>query len=106
MANQAFYDRIGALVPGEGDLEVNASLVLISGCQDFQASVDLGFNGLFTWKLKQVWNEGRFAGDYSEFHKKIGKGVSEVNPEQAPNLLTGGSPGTSFVGEKPYALGE
>src|SRR5262249_10563136 len=41
---------------------IQASVLLISGCQDNQLSMDGARNGLFTEKLKQVWNSGAFTG--------------------------------------------
>ena len=39
---------------------IKASVLLISGCQDNQLSGDLKSNGLFTTRLKQVWDDGKF----------------------------------------------
>ena len=42
-------------------------MVLISGCQDNQTSADGDFNGLFTSKLLNVWNEGKFKKGHRAF---------------------------------------
>jgi metacaspase-1 len=51
--------------------ELQATLRLISGCQDNQTALDGDFNGLFTQRLLQTWNNGLFKGNYNAFHKAI-----------------------------------
>src|SRR6185369_3810224 len=41
---------------------IGATVILISGCQDDQLSMDGAGNGLFTEKLKLAWNDGAFSG--------------------------------------------
>ncbi len=40
----------------------DASLILISGCQDNQTSMDGDHNGAFTEQVLKVWNQGAFKG--------------------------------------------
>jgi hypothetical protein len=86
-SNEGFYKEIASAVLSEnrfGDkIPVNASVALISGCQDNQVSLDGKNNGLFTSTLKTVWNNGSFTGNYIKFHEKI---VSRMPPYQTPNL--------------------
>ena len=49
---------------------VKASVILISSCRDDQLSDDSvngGRNSLFTAKLLQIWDQGKFTGDYRQF---------------------------------------
>ena len=80
---------------------VKASVMLISGCQDNQLSADGDFNGLFTGRLKLVWNDGAFQGDYPAFRKQIG---SKMPPTQSPKLDFAGVSDPVFVGQRrsPY----
>lgn len=99
--NKAMYDRIGRDVPPERRAPVPATVLLISGCQDDQLSSDIGFNGLFTWMLKKVWDGAQFQGDHPSFHAEIKRRVLARNPSQAPNLdRIGNNP--TFEGQRPY----
>jgi hypothetical protein len=50
---------------------IDPCVVLISGCQDNQVSLDGTYNGLFTATLLTVWNGGRFAGGYRALHRRV-----------------------------------
>ena len=81
---------------------VNASVTLISGCQDNQLSSDGDANGLFTQRLKEVWNGGAFSGNYAQFHSAI---VARMPSDQTPNLFRSGVGNPAFDAEKPFMLG-
>lgn len=99
-ANRAFYDRIlkdEALK--ESRAQVKASVLLISGCQDNQFSADGDFNGLFTAHLLNVWNDGKFSGNYRQFHSAI---VKRMPPDQTPNYYRVGAPDPGFDNLRPF----
>ena len=102
--NRAFYEEKGKAAPKEDPEKVKASVILISGCEDSQTSADIGFNGLFTWMLKKVWNDGAFTGDHHKFHKGIREQVKERNPEQLPFFFTIGTPNEVFIQQRPYKV--
>ena len=81
---------------------VNASVTLISGCQDNQLSSDGDANGLFTQRLKEVWNGGAFNGNYAQFHSAI---VARMPSDQTPNLFRTGVANPAFDAEKPFTIG-
>jgi hypothetical protein len=95
--NKQFYKDLGESAPREDPTSVNAFVVLISGCEDDEASWDFGFNGLFTFKLKQVWNRGEFSGDHRAFSEAIKAQVQKERGEQSPKF--------SWIGEKTW-IGE
>lgn len=76
------------------------SVILISGCQDNQTSLDGARNGAFTERLLAVWNRGAFHGTYAQFHARIKAGMP---PTQSPNLFTLG-PATSFLAQQPFQV--
>lgn len=88
MANQIFYDKLlqdENLANAENG--VRASVLLISGCQDYQFSRDGMKNGLFTSKLLYVWKHGGSDKDYRQFYDEICRRMPD---EQTPNFyLTG-----------------
>ncbi|MDB5931706.1 MAG: peptidase caspase catalytic subunit p20 [Polaromonas sp.] len=81
---------------------VSASVILISGCQDNQLSSDGDANGLFTQRVKEVWNGGTFSGNYAQFHSAI---VEQMPSDQTPNLFRTGAANPAFDAEKPFTIG-
>ena len=79
-----------------------ASVILISGCQDNQTSMDGDHNGAFTEQLLRVWDDGRFsqAGTYATFHAAIKAGLPST---QSPNLFTLG-PVAGFIAQRPFTV--
>src|SRR6478735_7811188 len=61
------------------------SLILISGCQDNQTSMDNKHNNAFTEQLLKVWNQNGFQNNYSNFHTRI---RTRMPATQSPNLFT------------------
>lgn len=100
--NKSFYDPIlKNRNLSEALSAVKASVLLISGCQDNQLSLDGTFNGLFTGTLKTVWNGGTFGGSYRRFHTAIG---SKMPPDQTPKLSLVGASNPAFIAQKPLTL--
>lgn len=81
------------------DTDVTASVLLLSGCQDNQLSLDGRTNGLFTQWLRTIWNEGGFTGDYRDLHAQI---LENMPPTQSPNYYLVGAPNPAFEAEKPF----
>ncbi|MGB5987381.1 MAG: caspase family protein, partial [Desulfobacterales bacterium] len=98
--NRAFYDRIA--VKTEEVEPIQATVRLISGCQDNQYSYDGTFNGQFTGKLKRVWRNGAFEGDYAQFHDRI---LRLLPAHQTPNHLVFGMFNPEYDAEKPFTIG-
>lgn len=126
-AHQAFYDKLQADVAKAAGLkavvdpdaalanvtvtgaaaqamnlvgEFKPAVILISGCQDNQTSMDGDHNGAFTEQLLQAWNNGKFKGSYASFHAKIRAGLP---PTQSPNLFVLG-PAAGFLKQTPFSV--
>lgn len=97
--NQRFYEDLGKAAPKEDQEKVKASVILISACEDPQTSADIGFNGLFTWMLKKIWNNGAFTGDLQDIRER----VKEENPEQVPYFFVINT-NEVFVQQRPYTV--
>ena len=80
-----------------------ATILLISGCQDNQLSSDGDVNGLFTENLLRVWNNGEFKGNYRQFQKAIKK---HMPPSQQPKYFVVGGANKTFEHQKPFAISE
>ena len=96
--NKELYD---SLPRTKDSISVAASVILESGCQDNQVSLDGAVNGLFTEKLLAAWQSGAFSGDYESFHQAIG---SVMPPTQSPNFYTAGTPSPPFQRQKPLTI--
>ncbi|MET0210408.1 MAG: caspase family protein [Burkholderiaceae bacterium] len=120
-AHQAFYDKLqrdvmkaagGAVIDPDAALsQVGAAgqpgtvigafkpaVLLISGCQDNQTSLDGDHNGAFTEQLLKTWNHGAFKGTYGSFHARI---KAAMPPSQSPNLFMLGN-ASAFLKETPF----
>ena len=80
--------------------EFMPAVILISGCQDNQTSMDGEHNGAFTEKLLKVWNDGAFKGNYDSFHTRIRAALPD---SQSPNLFVLGK-AKAFLAEQPFTV--
>lgn len=99
--NAKLYRRIQKENPTAEKARVSASVVLISGCQDNQFSLDGQRNGLFTENLLATWRDGKFKGAYPAFREQIG---AKMPPSQTPNYFVVGKANPSFEAQKPFSI--
>jgi metacaspase-1 len=78
-----------------------ATVILISGCQDNQLSADGDVNGLFTQNLLKVWDSGNFDQDYRHFQRAIKK---RMPPSQQPKYFVVGAPNAKFEHQRPFTV--
>jgi hypothetical protein len=95
LANVVVSTRLTAIAK-----KFNPAVILISGCQDNQFSMDGNHNGAFTEQLLRVWNQGAFTGNYAGFHAHV---RANLPPTQSPNLFTLG-PAAAFLKQAPFAI--
>ena len=95
LANVSASGRLAAIVKS-----FKPAVVLISGCQDNQTSMDGDHNGAFTEQLLRVWSQGGFTGNYGSFHARI---RAALPPTQSPNLFALGKAGT-FLAQTPFTV--
>ena len=95
LAQIAISGRVAAI-----NTQLKAQLILISGCQDNQTSMDGDHNGAFTEQVLNVWNQGKFSGNYAAFHARV---RARMPPTQSPNLFTLGSAGV-FLTQQPFSV--
>ena len=103
----AFVDPDAALAQVGGAAQAAAlvgtfkpAVILISGCQDNQTSMDGDHNGAFTEQLLKVWNHGAFSGNYGSFHARI---RSALPSTQSPNLVVLGA-AAKFLKQTPFTV--
>ncbi|RZI53855.1 MAG: caspase family protein [Pseudonocardia sp.] len=68
--------------------DADAKVVLISGCRDYQTSMDGPTNGAFTGAFLQVWSDGNYRGNYNDLKDAV---VAQVdNSDQIPCIFSYG----------------
>jgi metacaspase-1 len=95
------YDEIQRTNPRAEEVDIAAAVILISGCQDNQLSLDGVQNGLFTSKLLEVWRNGEFKGGHRRFRRQI---ANLMPPSQTPNFYPAGEVRRSFVRQRPLSI--
>lgn len=95
LANVVVSSRLSTLVK-----QFKPAVILISGCQDNQSSMDGNHNGAFTEQLLRVWSNGTFSGSYASFHARIRAGMPA---SQSPNLFTLGA-AVPFLKQTPFTV--
>lgn len=95
IAQVAASGRLSAIVK-----KFDPEVILISGCQDNQTSMDGEHNGAFTEQLLKVWNQGTFQGNYANFHARI---RARMPATQSPNLFTLGAAGP-FLAQQAFSV--
>jgi len=95
LAQVALSGRLAAVVE-----KFDPAVILISGCQDNQTSMDGEHNGAFTEQLLRVWSQGTFRGSYALLHARIRQRLPAT---QSPNLFTLGDVG-SFLSQQPFSV--
>lgn len=99
--NKKLYDDIQESNPAGETADVGASVILISGCQDNQVSLDGDRNGLFTQQVLAVWDDGKWKGSHPKFHKAV---VAKMPPTQSPNYNPVGAADAPFEKQTPLTV--
>lgn len=81
--------------------DISATVRLISACQDNQLAYDDEYNGYFTSQLKRVWGNGRFGGNYTQFHRQI---LSFMPAYQSPNHMVIGQSSSEYEKQRPFQI--
>lgn len=99
--HQALYDAVAWSCVDGDRASVAASVIMLAGCQDNQTSADGRTNGLFTEKLKMVWEAG-FQGNYYDFTKAVRRLMPKT---QTPHYYAVGQRDSAFEDSRPFAIG-
>jgi hypothetical protein len=101
-ADKDYYSKVQKSLRSGERTAVGACVLLISGCQDNQLSLDGKRNGAFTEALRKVWKDGKFRGGHAKFHREISR---LLPPTQSPNYFKVGIQDIQFERMKPFKLG-
>ncbi len=98
--NKTVYD---GTVPADKNIAkgigIKATVLLLSGCQDNQTSLDGKKNGLFTEKLLKIYDAGNFTGNYAGLLIKI---LRLMPSNQTPNYSIIGKRNAAFEAAMPF----
>ncbi|QGU03426.1 caspase family protein [Corynebacterium comes] len=99
--DRQLYDAVRRRTPRPEELPVSASILLISGSQDDQFSMEGDQHGAFTEAVLATLNDGNFNGDYRALHAAT---VAGLPPDQVPNFFQDGRPWPEFAAQKPFTI--
>lgn len=101
------YDLYSEIQLGLVDIHdepVDASVLLIAACQEWQLALDQKPHGLFTQALLDVWQDGRFPSDYEVLWEATANEVIGANPQQTPKWFPLGRPNVAFYRSRPFKI--
>jgi len=109
LKNEDFYREVEAEVAWVSDDDIKASIKLFSACQDPEVSYTIrsAKNSIFTDKLKEVWDNGKFSGNYGKFFEQVKEKVMALDflpTVQTPNLLFSGQENLAFDNAQPFEI--
>ncbi len=81
---------------------IRASVLNLGACKDTQFAMDGPQNGAFTGALLDVWDGGRFNGDYHAFREAIDASIGSAS--QTPQLFEQLLRDPNFVTDRPFTL--
>lgn len=91
--------------PKKKQAEPKASVILLSGTADNQEAYEGDKNGRFTDVLVEIWDEGRFNGNYSAFQTAIiYRVLMKYGAQQSIVLNHSGSRNAEFGSQKPFTV--
>ena len=102
--NESLYAGIKARTESARTTSLAASVLLLAACQDWEEAFDGGRNGLFTGKIAEVWNGGKFTGDYETLWERVHALVTRDNPDQHPQWFPVGMPNGDFWHSKAFRV--
>lgn len=102
--NQLFYEAIAyeAIARGNaGERPIGCSVILISGCQNDQLSMDGAYNGAFTGELKKVLGLWLVQRQLPTIHRRHPR---QLPKSQYPNYFTTGTANPLFEAQQTLAI--
>jgi hypothetical protein len=98
-----YYDQLARLLPGDSrsGSAMQASGLLLAGCQDSQFSMESGGHGVFTWTFKQTYKPNTTATEFASYEALLNAIVKKMPPSQRPNFFPFGRRDDQFYYEQP-----
>jgi hypothetical protein len=105
LKNKEMYDSLQFVSGAKKDLKamIGANVLLISGCQDNQLSLDGSQNSVFTEAIKYIWSDGAaFKGNYKDFYNAVIR--RPMPPNQTPDYSVVGATNPAFEAQRPFTI--
>jgi hypothetical protein len=85
---------------------INASVILLSACDDHESAQARNGRSLFVTKLLEVWAAGSFPGHgtYVSFIEEVRHRVALENPSQHPGWAPFGQGAEAFLRQRPFTI--
>jgi hypothetical protein len=100
--HRRLYSSIQQQTVGSERAILAATVLTLSACRDDEFAADGSVNGLYTSKLLEVWNGGKFGGTYRGLQTAIS---AQVGTEQHPQYVIMGRPNSALELEPPFSSG-
>lgn len=97
--HKSLYNNASSDATADKQNNIKASIILLSGCQDNQTSLDGDKNGLFTEKMLKVYKKGKFPGNYAQLLREI---LKLMPSNQTPNYYLSGMRNIPFESSRPF----
>jgi len=95
---------VGRRFPDGTEVEVGASVLLLSAALDSQTAVDGPQYGAFTEALLDAWKGGVFRGTYGDLLAGIYRRVKQRRLAQEPGLERAGGRNPDFEAQRPFTI--
>lgn len=100
--NRLFYETLLHQLSQQPSLTCKASIITLSACEDYQTAITGNPLSEFTQNIVNVWNDGKFKGDYKSFLNAIAKRTT--SSDRTPQISLTGVGNAQFVSQKPFAI--
>lgn len=103
LKRKSFYDEISKNVPSPNTLNISASLISISACDDKELAYEnpQWMQSEFTHAFIEAWQGGKFQGNYTEWLIAI---KAQVTKAQTTQLNSWGSEAAQFLSTSPFSI--
>lgn len=99
--HRTLYAAIRTLAGAGERTAASCTVQLLAACRADETALENGGHGLFTAALLEVWNEGRFEGDYGGLIEAI---RARMPGSQHPVQSLTGAQVTAFLCERPFRI--
>ncbi|MBN1582651.1 MAG: caspase family protein [Anaerolineae bacterium] len=100
IAPTPFIPLSAAVRDASGSSAFKAQMIHMGGCRDGFSSVGYRSGGVFTQALCNIWQDGRFQGNYPRFYQQV---CERITGSQRPQYNTYG-PVTGFQDQRPFTV--
>jgi metacaspase-1 len=99
-SHRELYASIQRSTVGQEDVEIAATVLSLTACQDDEVAGDGTRHGVFTQAFLDVWGSGAFTGSYRTLFDAIKARMGAAR--QRPNYRIDGTPNASLEAESPF----